>query len=82
MTSRGKISGTVEERVKLAIAEVRPAIQADGGDIVLDSVDGDVVRVRLKGACAGCPMASSTLKDFVAERVMLYAPEIREVRQS
>jgi len=70
---------SLEERVKLAIAEVRPAIVADGGDIAFESIEGDVVRVRLVGACAGCPMARSTLADFVAERVQLYAPEIRAV---
>jgi Fe-S cluster biogenesis protein NfuA len=79
MSSNRRADGTVEERVRLAIEEVRPALQADGGDIVLDSIEGEVVRVRLKGACARCPMAQTTLTDFVAERVYFYAPEIREV---
>ena len=71
--------GTVEERVLLAIEEVRPALQADGGDICFVAVEGSVVRVRLMGACHRCPMAGSTLADFVAERIQLYAPEISEV---
>ena len=80
MTSSDEIQGSVEERVKLAIEEVRPALQADGGDIVLDGVEGDVVHVRLVGACAGCPMARSTLTEFVAEHIQLLVPEIKEVK--
>jgi Fe-S cluster biogenesis protein NfuA len=43
------------------------------------AIVGTVVRVSLHGACRGCPMANSTLADFVAERIKLYAPEITEV---
>jgi Fe-S cluster biogenesis protein NfuA len=72
-------TGTVEERVAYAISEVRPGIRADGGDVEVLKVDGSTLRVRLHGACRGCPMSTSTLSDFVAERVKLYAPEITEV---
>ena len=72
-------TGTLEERVAFAIEEVRPAIKADGGDLALVAVEGPIVRVSLHGACRGCPMANSTLADFVAERIKLYAPEINEV---
>jgi Fe-S cluster biogenesis protein NfuA len=72
-------AGTLEERVRVAIDEVRPAVRMDGGDVELLRVEGDVVVVRLSGACHGCPMASSTLADFVGERVKLYAPEISRV---
>jgi Fe-S cluster biogenesis protein NfuA len=71
--------GDVEERVRYAVEEVRPAIQADGGDVSLVGIAGGVVRVELHGACKDCAMASSTLADFVAERIRLYAPEISEV---
>ena len=71
--------GSVEERVAFAIEEVRPAIQMDGGDVALLGIDGAVVRVSLQGACRHCAMAQSTLSDFVAERVKLYAPEINDV---
>jgi Fe-S cluster biogenesis protein NfuA len=72
---------SVAERVAGALEEVRPAIQADGGDIELVEIDESegVVRVRLLGACHGCPMARSTLTDFVADRIRLYAPEIERV---
>ena len=71
--------GTVEERVSFAIQEVRPALQADGGDVALICVDGPEVRVALQGACKSCAMAHTTLADFVTERIKLYAPEIENV---
>jgi Fe-S cluster biogenesis protein NfuA len=72
-------TGSVDDRVRVAIAEVRPGVQADGGDVELLRVDGSTAHLRLSGACTGCPMASSTLADFVGERIRLYAPEIRDV---
>ncbi len=69
-------TGTVENRVAWAIREVRPAILADGGDIHLEGIDGSTVYLSLSGACKHCPMAGSTLSDFVLERILLYAPEI------
>lgn len=57
----------MKSEVSKAISEVRPSLQADGGDIELVSVDEKtgVVKVRLKGACHGCPMAQLTLKQGV-----------------
>jgi len=72
-------TGSIEDRVAFAIEEVRPAIKADGGDVSLQSIEGSTVRVRLMGACRTCAMAQSTLTDFVAERIKLYAPEITDV---
>ena len=72
-------TGDLGSRVRYAIEEVRPALQADGGDVSLGRIEGAVVFVELRGACDGCPMANSTLADFVAERIRLYAPEIEEV---
>ena len=71
--------GSVEERVAFAIEEVRPALKADGGDVALVRVENSTVVVSLSGACRQCPMAHSTLTDFVAERIKLYAPEITDV---
>ena len=56
-----------------------PAVKADGGDVALQGIEGTTVTVSLMGACRGCPMAQSTLTDFVAERIKLYAPEITDV---
>lgn len=72
-------TGSVEQRVMAALEELRPALQADGGDVKLQRIENDVVTVRLQGACNSCPMAQSTLADFVAERVKLFAPEINDV---
>lgn len=72
-------TGDLESRVRFAIEEVRPALQADGGDVGLARIEGSVVHVILRGACDGCPMARSTLADFVTERICLYAPEIDKV---
>ena len=72
-------SGSVEERVVFALVEVRPALQADGGDVELVSIDDGIVTVKLSGACKSCPMARSTLSDFVGERIKLYCPEISDV---
>ena len=71
--------GSVEDRVTYAIEEVRPALMADGGDVTLVGIDGSTVTVTLCGACRTCAMAHSTLTDFVAERIKLYAPEITDV---
>lgn len=71
-------TGSIEDRVAFAIREVRPAILADGGDIHLVGIEGNTVRIALSGACRNCPMAQSTLSDFVFERILLYAPEIKE----
>jgi len=50
------------EKVQKAIAEIRPNLQADGGDIELVGVEDGTIKVRLKGACAGCPMSTMTVK--------------------
>ncbi len=72
-------TGDLESRVRAAIEEVRPGLQADGGDVRFIRIEGSVVHVELFGACDGCPMAQSTLREFVTERVCLYAPEIERV---
>ncbi|MCU0303804.1 MAG: NifU family protein [Thermoanaerobaculales bacterium] len=78
-TPTGWPHGDLESRVRFAVEEVRPALQADGGDVRLVRVEGSTAVVELHGACDGCPMAHSTLAEFVAERICLYAPEIEKV---
>lgn len=53
---------TIEDKVQKAIQELRPNLQADGGDIELLGVENGVVKVKLKGACAGCPMSTMTIQ--------------------
>jgi Fe-S cluster biogenesis protein NfuA len=72
-------TGDMKTRVTSALDEVRPALQMDGGDVELVSVEDGVVRVRLLGACGGCPMATMTLVGFVEERLRARVPEVRQV---
>lgn len=68
------------EEVRLALDEVRPHLQADGGDIELVEVCADgVVKVRLTGACAGCPMRQQTLKGGIENYLKKKIPEITTV---
>ena len=71
----------MKNKVMKAIEELRPYLQADGGDIELADVDEDrgVVKVRLKGACVGCPMAQSTLQLGVEQFLRKKIPEIKWV---
>ena len=73
------MSETTEKRVQKALEEIKPQIQADGGDIQLVAIEKDTVKVRLQGACAGCPMAALTLKQGVERLIKAKAPEIRSV---
>ncbi len=71
---------TFEEKVKELIEEVRPNLQSHGGDIEFVDVDEDNnVKVRLKGACSGCPGARMTLKNGVERLLKEKIPELKEV---
>ncbi len=52
----------VKDKVEKALKELRPQLQADGGDIELVEVENGIVKVKMKGACAGCPMSTMTLQ--------------------
>ncbi len=69
----------MKEKIQMAIDRVRPALQADGGDVELVEVKDGVVSVRLTGACGGCPMASMTLKDGIERAIREEVPEVKEV---
>jgi Fe-S cluster biogenesis protein NfuA len=70
---------SIEKRVKDALDEIKPRIQADGGDIELVAIEKKTVKVRLRGACAGCPMSALTLKQGVETLVKSRVPEIETV---
>ncbi len=71
------------EKVQRAIQDVRPSLQADGGDIELVSVEEDgVVKVKLTGACGSCPMSTLTLKQGVENYLKKIIPEVKEVVQA
>jgi len=70
----------MKEKVELALNKVRPALQADGGDVELVEVGKDgVVKVRLKGACGGCPMSQLTLKMGIERILKKEVPEVTSV---
>ncbi len=70
----------MKERIEKIIEEkIRPALQMDGGDIELVEVDGNNVKVRLKGACHGCPSAAQTLQMGVMRILKGEIPEIESV---
>ncbi len=71
---------TLKERVIKALNRVRPYLQSDGGDIELIDVNDDMeVKVKLTGACHGCPYAMQTLKAGVEQAIMKEVPEIKRV---
>jgi Fe-S cluster biogenesis protein NfuA len=70
----------MKELVQKAIDKVRPGLQADGGDVELIDVSEDgVVKVKLTGACHGCPMAQMTLKMGIEKVIKQQVPSVKEV---
>ncbi len=70
---------TLKDRVGKMLEELRPQLQADGGDIELVEVENGIVKVKMKGACAGCPMSTMTLKRGVESFLKKKIPEIARV---
>ncbi|MBU0533956.1 MAG: NifU family protein [Candidatus Omnitrophica bacterium] len=70
----------MKEKVEKALKKIRPFLQADGGDVQLVDVSEDgVVKVKLTGACGGCPMAQMTLKTGIERVLKEEVPEIKSV---
>ena len=70
----------LKEKVEAALAEIRPFLQSDGGDISLVSIEnGTSVKVRLEGNCVGCSINQMTLKSGVEMTIKKFAPQIEEV---
>ena len=70
----------MQERVKIALEKVRPSLQADGGDVELVEVTPEgVVKVKLTGVCAGCPMRQMTLQMGIGRALKEEVPEVKEV---
>ncbi|OIO17609.1 hypothetical protein COV56_02850 [Candidatus Kuenenbacteria bacterium CG11_big_fil_rev_8_21_14_0_20_37_9] len=67
------------EQIEKILNEVRPGIQADGGDVRLKSVKDGVVTLKINGACAGCPMARLTLDDGVGKMIKDKIEEVYSV---
>ncbi len=69
----------MRDEVEKTISDIRPNLQADGGDIELVDVKDGVVTVRLIGACAGCPMSQMTLKMGVEKLLKTKVPGVKRV---
>jgi Fe-S cluster biogenesis protein NfuA len=70
----------IKEKVQTALNKVRPSLQADGGDVQLIDVDDKgVVKVKLTGACGGCPMSQMTLKMGIEKILKQQVPEVTRV---
>jgi len=69
----------MEGQIEQVIDKIRPSLQADGGDVELVAVEDGVVKLRLKGACAGCPMSQMTLKNGIERLLKQEIPEVKSV---
>jgi len=69
----------MKEKVEKALENIRPALQADGGDIQVVSVENGIVKVRLTGACGGCPMSQVTMTQGVEQAIRKAVPEVKKV---
>jgi Fe-S cluster biogenesis protein NfuA len=75
-----KEKDTLKERVESALKKIRPSLQADGGNVELIEVTPDkTVKVKLTGACSGCPMSQMTLKTGIGRMLKQEVPEVKEV---
>ncbi|MCK4547340.1 MAG: NifU family protein [Candidatus Eisenbacteria sp.] len=72
----------MKERIEKELEAIRPALQADGGDVEFVDYNDGVVRVRLKGACSGCPMATMTLKHHIEKIMRSKIPEVKAVESA
>ncbi len=69
----------MKEKIEKALDDIRPSLQADGGDVELVDVENGIVKVRLTGACGGCPMSQMTLKQGIETHIKKEVPEILSV---
>ncbi len=72
----------MKEKVQAVLDTIRPMLKADGGDVELVDIKNNVVKVRLQGACAGCPMSQMTLKNGIEKIIKKEIPEIVAVESA
>jgi len=72
----------MKDKVEKVLDEIRPMLIRDGGNVELVSVEGGVVKVRLQGACAGCPMSQMTLKNGIERVLKDKIPGVTAVEQA
>jgi len=69
----------MKEKVEAALKKIRPMLQRDGGNVELIDVEDGIVKVRLQGACAGCPMSQMTIKNGIERLLKQENPEVKSV---
>ena len=80
-TQPAKSDGSLRDRVAKVINLIRPAVQSDGGDLELVDITSDgVVRIRLHGACVGCPSSTMTLQIGIERNLKNHVPEVKSVQ--
>ncbi len=72
----------MQEKIKKVIEKIRPLLQGDGGDVEFVDYKDGVVRVRMQGACAGCPMSQMTIKNGIERLLKQEIPEVKSVEQA
>ena len=78
--NHGQVTGDLAEKiVKILDEEIRPAVAMDGGDITFEKFEEGIVYLHMKGACAGCPSSTATLKMGIENRLKEAIPEVQEV---
>lgn len=77
--AEGTNGNILREQVEKALETIRPALQADGGDVELVDIEEGVVKVRLQGACSGCPMSAMTLQMGIERILKQQVPEVKAV---
>ncbi|UCB50715.1 MAG: NifU family protein [Deltaproteobacteria bacterium] len=69
----------MRDKVEKALNDIRPSLQVDGGDVELINVENGIVKVKLTGACGGCPMSQMTLKQGIESHVKKAVPGVLSV---
>jgi Fe-S cluster biogenesis protein NfuA len=77
--SKGENMDNLKDKVEVALNKIRPALVADGGNVELVDVKDGVVKVKLVGHCAGCPMSQMTLKNGIERMLKQEIPEVKQV---
>ena len=73
-------SSNMDEKIKEVLEEVRPSLKRDGGDVEFVKYNNGIVELKLKGACAGCPLSQLTIKNYIEALLKERIPEIKEVK--
>ena len=76
---KGENMDNMKDKVETALNKIRPALVADGGNVELVDVKDGVVKVKLVGHCAGCPMSTMTLKNGIEQMLKKEIPEVKQV---